>query len=110
VHVAPSAPTINLCPSDMIASATSSSCTTVSWTSPSGEDKDGLSMSVPSPSTSPTGGLVSGSSFCFGVTRVSYNFTDSVSGLWTECAFDVNVTGMVFGYASVLSETCAVVC
>ena len=87
--LAPSAPTIVDCPNILSIAATSSNCTAVSWGSVSATDKDGVSMSVPSPS-----GGSNGSSFCFGTSLVSYNFSDSVSGLWSVCLFSVEVTGM----------------
>lgn len=52
-------------------------------------DKDGVSMSVPA-----SEGGSNGSSFCYGSVDVSYNFSDSVSGLWSACIFSVEVTGM----------------
>lgn len=95
---APGAPSITSCPSDVsVPTSSGASCATVTWGSVSANDKDGVAMSVPTPSSSPTGGLTNGSSFCFGVTAVSYNFSDSVSGLWSECGFDVTVTGMLQG-------------
>lgn len=87
------APNVTSCPSNVDVSAESgSACRTVTWGSVSAVDKNDIPMVVPSAESSPSSGLSNGSSFCFGVTTVSYNFSEAVTGLWSLCYFDVQIT------------------
>lgn len=88
----PSAPAIVTCPTDIAEVVfTGTNCTTVSWGAVGATDKDGATMTVPTPTTNPSG-LNNGSSFCVGVTEVTYNFTDAISGKSSVCQFSVNIS------------------
>lgn len=85
------APNVTACPSGVsYAAEAGSACRVVEWGSVSAVDKNDNVMDVPSPSSVPSG-LSNGSSFCVGVTTMTYNFTEAVTGLWSLCTFDVTI-------------------
>jgi len=86
------APNVTACPSSVTYPAESgTSCRVVEWGSVAAVDKNDEAMTVPTPESSPSGGLTNGSSFCVGMTSVTYNFTEVVTGLWSLCTFDVTI-------------------
>jgi HYR domain/Secretion system C-terminal sorting domain/Fn3 associated/CotH kinase protein len=83
-------PVITKCPFD-VSLTTSGTTAVATWIPPTVTDLCTLGI-IPTVSTSPTVGLVSGSAFPLGVTTATYNARDAANNAAIPCIFTVTVT------------------
>lgn len=81
-------PVISNCPEDIQQTIVNGQFVSVSWTEPTAVDESGGEVSVSGPGA-PVG------FFTFGVTTLSYIFTDA-AGNTATCSFDIIIIGKLF--------------